>query len=72
MTDTVDKFVVCRGRRAGNTAQLQQMVKEDSGFDLKKTQAHDIIIAKTGGVEQYLAHFRVIRSYMARSFQGGC
>ncbi len=40
------------------------MVKEDTGFDLKKTQAHDIIMAKTGGVEQYLAHFRVIRSYM--------
>ncbi len=31
MTDTVDKFVVCGGRRARNTAQLQQMVKEDTG-----------------------------------------
>ncbi len=30
-TDAVDKFVVCEGRCAGNTAQLQQMVKEENG-----------------------------------------
>ncbi len=27
ITDAVDKFVVCEGRRALNTAQLQQTVK---------------------------------------------
>ncbi len=32
ITDAVDKFVVCEGRRAGNNAQLQQMVKEENGL----------------------------------------
>ncbi len=64
VTDAVDKFVVCEGRRSGNTARLQQMVNEDTRFDLKTSQAHRIISAKIGGVEQHLAHFRIIRSYM--------
>ncbi len=39
ITDTVDKFVVCKGHSAVNTAALQQMVKEDAGIDMKKHQA---------------------------------
>ncbi len=52
ITDTVDKFVVCKGRSAGNTAALQKMVKEDAGIDLKKHQAQRNISAKICGVEQ--------------------
>ncbi len=52
------------GARAGNTAQLQQMVKKGTGFDLKKGQVRTIISAKIGGVEQHLAHVCIIRSYM--------
>ncbi len=32
ITDAVDKFVVCEGLRAGNTAQLQQIVMEENGL----------------------------------------
>ncbi len=32
MTDTVYKFVIGEGRRAGDTAQLEQMVKEQNGL----------------------------------------
>ncbi len=40
------------------------MVKEDAVIDLMKYQAPGIISAKIGGVEQHLAHFRIIWSYM--------
>ncbi len=64
ISETVDKFVVCGGCRGGNTAQLQQMAKRDTGFDVKKWQLHKIISAKIGRVEQHLAHFCIIRIFM--------
>ncbi len=40
------------------------MVKEDVGIDLKKSQAHKNIRENIGGLEQHLAYFCIIRSYM--------
>lgn len=40
------------------------MVKMNAGFDPKKGQVHNVISVKIGGVEQQLAHFRIIRNYM--------
>ncbi len=63
VTNAVDRFVVARGRRGGNNAQLREIVKKDAGLDLKPSQVHRIIRAKVGG-EQHLAHFRIIRNYI--------
>ncbi len=67
ISDTVDKFVVCKGRSAGNTAALQQIVKEGCRkFDMKK----ELSSARIGGVEQHLALLPYHPELHARNGQG--
>ena len=64
LTNTVSGFVPSRGRAGGNARQLQEMVSQDCGLNLKSGQTYRILQQKQGGCEAHFAYYRIIKSYM--------
>ncbi len=60
----IANFTPSEGTAIGNVRQLQELVKNETGIELKKTQVMRIVQKKSSSDDPHLAQYRLLKSYM--------
>lgn len=61
---SIANFTPTEATAIGNVRQLQEMVKNETGIELKKTQVMRIVQKKSNSSDQHLAQYRLLKSYI--------
>lgn len=71
----IEDFVPNPFHSTGNARQVQMMVQNQSGVQMKAGQAHKIVRQKLGNISEHLAHYRLLPSFLSAlkaQDAGGC